>query len=202
MSYFPYLMGLATADGFLYRERSGNPTVRFMGTDLQHMDRVAKEIGGNRKLMKRGVNWPEHYKTCYSTQKTGDLARAMIERGVSENRKSYNQGPISLEEGELGGFLRGFTDGDGHVGKGKNGRGVLSYTGGEALLRWVKALLESQGGKVSLYDMRERKGWAWVQVQGSGASIWPALRVIYPEGDYLTLERKKEAAHAILRHAG
>lgn len=198
---FAYLLGLATADGYLARERNGNSTVRIMGTDLEHMKKVAAVMGANLNPMTRGKDWPKHYKTCYRAQKTGSLAAMMLERGISEERKSYNQGPLDLMGGEIGPFLRGFTDGDGSVLIGYKERGRLSYSGGEGVLEFTKKLLEGLGTRMSLYDQREKYGWSWVSLQGSGANIWPALRVIYPEGGYLAIERKREVARRILHTA-
>jgi len=191
---FNYLLGFTLADGHIRPEKSsGNPCLRLMSTDLQIIESLARLINGNVKPMKRGKNWPDHYKTCYSVQKTDQLAKDLMVRGLV-TRKAYEQGAVRFDEEYFGDFLRGFCDGDGCIGQTCKGTLNLQFAGGVNLLSWLREVLNQRGYTIHYRSMVKYGFNHWAKLDCSGRNALPIVELMYGGKPSLVLGRKMELA--------
>lgn len=111
-----YWLGFFAADG--YNDGKGSIEFCLKDSDKTAVERFAKAIGATQKISKRNVrgciNWRISIK---SVQMSKDLSTA----GFGHN-KSFNKIFPSLPKDLYPHFIRGYLDGDGHIGIKPNGR--------------------------------------------------------------------------------
>lgn len=174
-----YAIGFFTADGSLGEERSGTPSLSFMNSDRQIIEDLKRALSipspVREQIIQHGA-----YRSCFSVKYSNlKFAKPFLDAGLVR-RKSYDLGPMKLEKGYEGHFLRGYCDGDGCISLRYDGGVQLTFAGGSRdFMIWLQKLLGDYG-RFGFYE-RNRKDRVghWYQVMASGRNAIPFLKATY-----------------------
>lgn len=141
----------------------------------------AREYGGRK-------NGPRTYFNVNNKQ----LVLSLRDRfGLVPQKTSLDLPMPEIPDAYVGHFVRGYFDGDGHVSVSKkhNG-GRASFVGSETFVRQMSSAIGRLIGSDNVCLFRQGKVWSatW--------TLWESLekihKLIYPDGDYIYLSRKRQ----------
>ena len=188
MQSIEYCLGYAVADGCLTESPAGTPRLLWLSTDEQIIRDIAKSLGTKPPVCQRSVR-PTEKPVWRCGKADREFVKVFTDKGLVR-RKTYDQRELFVED--FSEFLRGYTDGDGHIGI-PNGRNVtVSWvTAAGEFSRWLQSkLLENGVGTTLQTHFYERQNW--MSVTASGANGLRALRLCRYNQGGLQLERKAQ----------
>lgn len=144
-----YILGFLWADGH-NNTRKGIVEMRLQARDKHILDDISKELKSNRPIyfVKRETDRQQDTYRIYITSRR--ISDSLLSYGMCANKTYVLQWPKNINDELVPHFLRGFTDGDGHIGKKE-----LSWAGTEMMLNQVRNILFSQFGiDAKIYDTK------------------------------------------------
>lgn len=134
-----YILGLLYADGS-NNEKKGQVYIMLAETDVDILRKIQKIVQPQRPLhySKRKGDNPKHqnrYMWCINNQ---HISKKLAEYGCIQNKTFKLTFPDWLDKSLYNHFVRGYFDGDGHVGIYKDGyswRAQISFVGTEAFCK-------------------------------------------------------------------
>lgn len=189
-----YWAGFILADGYVREKKWATFAVQLQEGDRDHLERMATYVCPTAGV-RHAANRPSVGFSCCG-QDTGRLIVALRRFGVVPGKSKGHPVPV-LRESEIPHFIRGFFDGDGHVGIHGANHGRQHYPhwnlyGQGPWMRRVRELLlpiAGTSGSLSAHGNIFRLGYC-------GTAVPKILRFIAGE-PYLS--RKKATADLILR---
>ena len=144
-----YILGFLWADGH-NKTSKGIVEMRLQERDKHILEDISAEMKNNRPLYlvkERRLNHQNTYRICITSRRISDT---LLHRGMCSNKTYILQWPTELDEAFISHFLRGFTDGDGHIDKNE-----LSWAGTEMMLCKIKEiLLDKFGIEAKVYNTK------------------------------------------------
>lgn len=188
-----YILGFLLTDGNVNSKR-GSITITLSAIDLEHLRRIAKEMGSNSEIKVERSSGRNGRKVAdyaslriYSTKMIKDLGKY----GMIDN-KTFSVKRPDLPDSLMPDFWRGCVDGDGWV----ESRGVIGLCGTKDLVEsfreYIRPLVGSEANVYSVGNI-----WA---IQYNGSRVSPkVVGVLGYDENRLSLPRKLEKALDILK---
>ena len=130
-----YLLGFLWADGHNNTEK-GIVTMTLQERDKHILEDISFDMQNERPLY-CVKDSRENVQNCYRMYVTSrQISNMLLEYGMYKNKTYILEWPTMLNDNLVSHFLRGFTDGDGHIGKRE-----LSWVGTAMMLEKIQQLL-------------------------------------------------------------
>lgn len=204
-----YVLGFFVADGNMIRGKRGNCYISFHITDREILEKIKKVLKSNHKIAIRMRSYRKKQKDGYRLQIGSKEMFSDLEKlGLTPNKSLTIQFP-TIPRSYLSHFVRGYFDGDGHVGittyrradtRSKHFRTVFSCgftSGSKDFLKGLHKALQKYAGlqSGSIYY----SGGAW-RLSFSILDTKKMFKFIYPQNSLglLYLKRKKDKFKKVL----
>lgn len=133
-----YFIGLLYADG--YNDGNGHVSISLQEKDIDILNKFQKAIDSNeplnfRNFKKYSDSWSNQYRLLINSKHVSDM---LSNYGMVPNKSKILEFPNWLDSRFYKDFIRGYWDGDGHIGK--NYIGVI---GSENFIEKIKLIFET-----------------------------------------------------------
>jgi len=143
MSLFDYTLGFVVADGCLTESPKGTPRLMMLSTDEQIIRDLGRLWGLKEPTCQRSVRLTE--KPVWRVAKADlGFVEPFLKAGLVR-RKTYEQGPLNVSREGFGDFLRGYTDGDGHIAMVGYSPSLLYPSSAPRYLTWLEERMKGMG---------------------------------------------------------
>jgi hypothetical protein len=209
-----WLLGYIWADGSVSAKKSGwFISFRCISTDDHILDDIQCSIGSSKPIVRLkpkglalGKYLPSETSGFQITSK--NVVRLVVERyGIPPNKSNIDPPFPNVPDEWLGHFTRGVIDGDGSLFKiGSRGKVGVQILGSHSFVHELRDRVSSIVG-VTRANCRKLEGWKGGDPKISAAKwtkftdVVKLIRWLYPSGEYIALNRKKERAMTFLSGA-
>ena len=183
-----YILGLLYADGCSSKNFN---TVRLMlqERDKSILEKILVELESSHPLHfhplhEKNSNWQNAYSISITNK---HISQSLASHGVVPNKSFVLTFPEWLDESLYRDFIRGYFDGDGHIGWGKNRSCSLCST--QEFCEAVQKICESFGIKSGISDTANKETNTKVLYICGKEKIFSFLKFMYEDAE-LYIERK------------
>lgn len=134
-----YILGLLWADG--YNDEKGHISISLQEQDIDILEKIKKQINTNiplnyRKFSEYRAGWKNQYRLFINSK---HISKKLSEYGMYSNKSLTAKFPDWLDKKLYPHFIRGYLDGDGHI-----GNRLVSFAGSIYLIPKIKEILENE----------------------------------------------------------
>lgn len=187
-----YWLGHIMADGNVTSKREGKSPVvslELQGDDAKHVRNFAKFLGASHKVGEK--NRTDGRKSAYVGLRSQVLADKLASYGVVSQKTGNQKAKKGLDKNPA--FWRGYIDGNGSIGRDKNGSPTLGVVGSEAIVKQFARFAKCLTGK----DFTVGKSGNLYQITLGGEAAKKVIRATYGKPGE-ALSRKLKVVRQIL----
>lgn len=151
-----YFLGLMFADGYVY-DTCNNACVALQEEDRYILSAFSQAVYSKDRTLfldKKNPRWKQQYRICFHSKILRD---ALISHGCVPRKSLVLDGPIGVPDSLIHHFIRGFFDGDGHM-----GNNVMSFTTTMMMGEWLQDIFKRFASidKCFFYQMYNKKTYS------------------------------------------